>query len=446
MPAIDDEELIGDPELIIPTTIGEEIKRRDPYDMGTNILTEKTTQQNTVINYLRGYQWKVDYFNNLSGVNDEVNSVSEVLDDSIQKYNRFKDLIIYLDSPLPPGDLTELTTNGTINAFIVPKINDHFKAVMLDNRIGIFTVTEVKNLTYQSHEVYDITFKFLQFEDSDYTLSQNLEDKSVGKYVYDENHVSDNGAPVILEEDLKKKISFRTEMSKIINLYFSLFTDKETLFLNPFGRNPDRHLDLLLVDNLLNNFIIKTIDMNVYERKNKMKDFDYTQNPELFRTIWDALIERDSDYLFSIQPNLTWTCIEKTWATPASRNLSYLGVNGVVDIITIDEVKRQVTNKDKLFQRPKCPEGLNVNYPLLLEDDKLEYYVFDRCFYNENLTKMTPFQHIVKRFLIGEKISTDELEEYVNHWRYWSKYEQYYIIPILLLLMKSCLLNKHRSM
>lgn len=446
MPAITDEELIGDPQYITPTTIGEDVKRRDPYDMGTNILTEKTTQQNTVISYLRGYQWKVTYYNNLSGINDDVTAVSEILDESIQKYNKFEDLVIYLESPLPPGDINELTATGTINVSIVPKINDHFKAVMIDNRIGIFIVTAVQNMTYQSHEVYNITFKFHQFEESDGVIAKELDDKTVTSYVYDDNFVGENGSPVILKEDLKKKMSLRNSIKAITSHYFSLFTDRETLFLNPFGRTPDRHLNLLLVDNLLNKFISRTIDLSGYEYRNKMKDVEYTQNPELYKTILDALIERDEDYLFNVQSNLTWVCIEKTWATPASRNLSYLGVNGVVDIITVDEVKREITNKEKLFERPVTPNGLEIDYPLLLEDDKLEYYIFDKEFYIEDLKKLTPFQHLVKRFLKNEAIDVSEIEIYINTWRYWSKYEQYYIIPILLLIMKSCLLKTHREM
>lgn len=445
MPAINDEELLDDLTHQISPTIAEEVPTENPYDMGTNVIISKNTQQSNIIQNLRGYKWNVDYFNNLSGVNDITNAGSEVLDESIQKYNKFEDLIIYLESPLQIGDLENLTGTGTINAFIVPKIGDHFKATMVDNRVGIFIVTEVKNLTYQDHEVYDITFKFHTFADSDESLSNNLEEKVIESYAYDKDHIGDNGTPVILKSELKNKLKLKDHIKKLSSMYFSLFTDRESLFLNPYGRNPDKTSDLMLVDNLLNKFINKTVEDVMFGHKNRLKDFDYVQNPEFYKSIWDALIEQDEDYLFNIQHNLGWTAIERTGSTPASRNLYYLGVNGVVDLMTIDEFIIDTMNKQRLFERPNAPEGLEVKYPLLLEDDKLEFYVFDRCFYIEDLDKITPFQSLVKRFIKKEIITTEELEEYINHWRYWSKYEQYYIIPVLLLLMKYCTKTKFRE-
>lgn len=445
MPAIGEEELLDDLTHQISPTIGEEVKTEDPYDMGTNVLITKNVQQSNVMRYLRGYQWKVVYYNNLSGVNDVINVGSTHLDETIQKYNKFEDLVIYLEGPLQVGDIEGLTATGTINAFLIPKINDHFKATMIDNRVGIFVVTEVKNMTYQDHEVYNITFKFHAFEDSDGELSENLDSKVIESYAYDKEHVNDNGTPYILKSELKNKLSLKENIKKISSTYFSLFTDRESLFLNPFGRDPDKRSYLMLVDNLLNKFINRTIDDVSFGYKNRLKDFDYTQNPEFYKSILDALIEQDDDYLFNVQYNLGWTLVEKTWATPASRNLHYLGVNGVVDILVPGETPRDDIFKDKLFERPKSPDGLVVDYPLLLEKDKLEYYIFDKQFYIEDLSTLTKFQQIVKRFIKKEIISVDEIEEYINHWRYWSKYEQYYIIPILLLIMKYCTRTKYRE-
>lgn len=444
MPAIKEDNLDIDLQTKPTETIADPVQYTDPIDMGINILSDKDDSRGPVIHYLRGYQWRVDYYNNLSGVNQKTSVCSDVLDKSVQSYNKFEDLIIYMESPISPtGDTNELTGNGVINTGLIPRVNDHFKSVMVDNRVGYFTVTEVKNKTYQYHDVYEITFRFHLFDTDDKSFGVNLESKVVEDYAYDEKYVQEYGTPMIIKSDLKDKINLRESREKLINTYFNMFIDNETCFLNPFGRDPDRHCDLLLVDGLLNKFINRTIEMNRAGTGLKYKDFDYTTNPNLYKTILDALIEKDNDYRFSIQSNLTWTYIERTATTPASRNLWYLGVNGVVDLICVDEVVVRSINEERLFQRPPAPEGVTVEYPLLLEDNKLQFYIFDQCFYEEDLTKLTKFQQVVRRFLQGEKIDHDDIVLYTTQWRYWSRYEQFYLLPILILLMKMCTLSTH---
>lgn len=434
MPAYLDDDLMEDPFRVKTETIGEEITHKDVNVLGTTIITQKNQSQDIVRQYISGYPWKVDYYNNLSGVNDINNPVSDRVGDGIQKYNKYKNLILYLSSGMPPGDFENLTGDAVVNAGIIPRINDHFVSRLIDGRIGIFIVKSVKTLTYQAHDVYSLEFAFFQMHETDPSILESLESKTILRYVYDKDYILTRGSPMILEEQLKEKIELKEAKDRIVKQYINLFTDYQTKFLNPRGNQDRTNRMPLVVDSFLNKFLRRIISIGEYDNYNRFRDFDYFPNPKVIKTIWDALLEHDEDFLFTTQHNLTWVSIKHSLAYPSSRNLEYLGACGIVDYLECDYEKIAIAT-ESIFKRPIVNE--EIDYPLTLTEDKLDYYVFSSHFYNEEYDKTTPFENLVMRYIRKEIIKPSELYPYINQWRRWSLYEQYYIIPVLILLIES---------
>lgn len=433
MPIFVDEDLRDDPLRVKTETIGEEITHKDVNVLGTTIITEKNQSQDIVRQYLSGYPWKVDYYNNLSGINDIVNPVSDRVDNGIQKYNKYKNLILYLSSGMSPGDFENLNGDAVINAGIVPRINDHFISRLIDGRIGIFVVKTVKTLTYQAHDVFSIEFAFYQMHETDKTILESLENKTILRYVYDKDYILTRGSPMVLEEQLKQKLELKESKDRIVKQYLNRFTDHQTKFLNPRGNDVKLTRFPLLVDSFLNHFLRRIISIGEYDNYNKFRDFDYYPNSNISKTIWDVLLERDEDFLFSSQYGLQWIGVKHSFAYPSSRNLDYLGAYGVVDL---PHSPREVLaiSTSELFNRPEVNE--EINYPLTLNEEKLNYYVFSSHFYNEEYDKTTDFENLVMRYIRKEKIEPSELYVYINQWRRWSLYEQFYILPVLILLIE----------
>lgn len=406
-------------------------------DLGLSVINNKESNLGDIIQYVGGYKWKGNYYNNLSNINDKTNNHSIMLDKTIQKYNKIEDLIIYLDDTLSNNvKLEDIELEGKINAGIIPYVGDMFISNMIGGRGAVFSITEVDTLTYQLHKIYKVKIKFFQFLDNYKKEFADLEDKVVQVYYYDTRFIINYGSPILLKEEYKDKLDFSGYKLKLIDKYLNLFLDKESSLLNifasPFVLNGTRYEG---VTTYLDPFMIRFFKkITNVEDNPKLLSISYPIEDDTYdfnyETILDLILNKGNigDMMF-IEKKLYWRRIDFSDSNPTLRHISYLNIDRVMDIVP-EEATANISEQGKnyLFSRT---ENNDIDFPLNLDKDNM-YYIFSESFYNNDFDNMSKFEVLISNYLSYGNISFSELRPFINSFNLWSKYEQYYIIPIII--------------
>lgn len=427
-------------------TIAQPVKYLEPQDLGSVNLTTKNVGMKPIISNLKGYKQKVTYYNSISGAYDTTTVTSDFLPKSLQKYNKIEDMIVYLDSGLDRVQVKDFELQGKINSGITPRVNDMLTFRLLDGRLGIFTVTKVNNEIWQTHEVFSITFKLKNFSDAEPNLILDIESKVVRKLVYDKNFVGEKGSPMLEVSQYKNRQTLQNIRLRIIDDYFKWFIDNENKYLNLYATITDKVMfeREVYVDTLLTDFLMKTIAFSENHLYSQLNTIQQTYDRNFENSIWDAILNRDSSYIGNYQASISWTVEKHTNGHPLTRDLKYLGISGVVDLVDDDHIFLDEELKESLKRKPSFKDIL---YPLEIYNYELpRNYIFSEFFYLGDLNGMTGFEKILFRFLKRETISFSELEPYLQGYRHWSRYEQYYILPCLMLIIKAISLEFYPDM
>lgn len=69
--------------------------------------------------------------------------------------------------------------------------------------------------------------------------------------------------------------------------------------------------------------------------------------------------------------------------------------------------------------------------------DKVEnYYILSKAFYEDDRANMTKFETIAMQYIIREHISNDAIVELIDDYKYWDRVQQFYFIPLLILILR----------
>lgn len=429
-----EENLHKEDEQAAKQTIADQAPYVKPEELKDGIYTEKDLDYESVVRYIKGYEWKVDYYNLIGDVNTASTTLSVNTSKGTQSYNRIKDMTIYLESPLEVGNIEALETTAIINTGVIPFQEDVIVAEVFGGRTCMFTVMEPVTLSYQKHHIYKIKLKFKHFKAGNEELFKNLEDKVVQKLVEDKDYVEGFGSPLIVEEEFVLRKSLKEKQDEIIKFYVHMFKDRERSILNlnalPYGKFGCDIICPMSCDVLLNNAIQKVFGTSVGNGYDDIRWIDYNVRETVFETVWDAIINRDLSILKNCSKDLGFVAIHGARSFPASRHPAFLGVKYIVD-------ERPDTDfihypYEEVFEREDTED---VDFPLsrITMNGK---YIFSESFYNMEVGNMTKFELLLYNVIARKNYTIKDLLPFIENYKRWSRYEQYYIIPILLIMIR----------
>ena len=459
-------------------------------ELETSTKFSSTNKLEVFIPYLDGSKWEVTYFQQIRGVNDEVKPLDVNLPMSRQMYNRIDKLILNVTSPITHGSVEEIRGSAIITAGFKPNRYDYFLVTLASGRPTLLTIQDVRMVTHNNNnQIYEIEFnifKFLDEEGSQYY--NNIISKVHASYVYDRTSFLSSSNPVITEKEYRDRLDLKTVYSNIVEYYLENFTHPTLKIITLPTRD-----DSIVIDPYLIQFIDRTLDYNEV----KLYPFDYTVIAKV-TTIYDALIKRSIDYLVRTTKMLTWIdpivderyIISKTYnyhnvdliRSPLNTNVVKIPV---VELSTYDyynylnhhpnvkpneldrpyETNLQLKHNNRLeeLQNKKNNEfkkdgiirdistidfnqiqqksiDLNNQYqiPILYPDD---YYVVSSNFYNCKVDKLGTLELNMYRYIKREILNIDEIIAMSKQYHMWKTLDQFYLIPILLLLIKDSINN-----
>lgn len=391
-------------------------------------IFNKDTDINNIVQYVDGSQWEVDYFIQIRDLNDEPLLPDVNVPNTVLKYNRINRLQLVVQDELVQANPNEpIGGSAIINSGIVPNYGDVFKVTLLGGREAIFVVNHVEKKVYDIHEVYDITYTLHVFLDTDTVVYNDLVYKTVKEYVYDKDYIADYSSPIILASDYKDKLDLREQPAKILNYYMNVFLNSD---LNVFALPT---VNSVYVDTLLSDFIFKIINHDEHPDLVNVNRLEYN-NPRLKNNIWDVILDRDIDALSYVETDLGFKYTPSAASNPNMRHIGYLGINFLVDMLYGS------TALDVLvIENPKY----DATHVKLIGTDK-NGYVFSDSFYN-NIATDALMEEAVLKYMNGELITDEVLNPLLDSYSKWSRMEQFYLIPLLLILIADKVRNTFKS-
>lgn len=405
---------------------------RSQEEMKTSILFNKEAPLENIIRYPRGMKWEVSYFLQIRDLNDTIGPLDLNLTPSVQKYNRINKMLLILQSAITQDNIENITGEAIVNAGFLPNVDDLFLVTLTGGREVLFHITEVQTRTYNIHKAYYISFKIYSFVDQAPQYYNDLINKVMKEYVYDRDHLLDYSAPVILAQDYKTKINLKDYIPELTEYYMDKFINhsKNVLALPTTAS--------IYIDPYLTDFIFKIInftDNDVFKKLHIVSVTDMENKPF---TIWDLILRRDPKLIKRCNKNLGFKYHSYGLTDVMSKKMNFLGINFIVSPLEeefkIPDVIKDISTTDK-------PD--DYEDPV---DSSSRAYVLSKDFYSQNSGSYSRLESCLMNYLNGHMVNTEDIDKLLEQYMYWDTIDQYYLIPILLVLVKECITNTFKSL
>ena len=394
-------------------------------DFKTSTLFNKDHALDTLVNFVDGAKWSIDYFVQIRDINDTLHLPDVNVPATLLKYNRINNLIIYLEGGIDNTNPTDITGAGKINAGFLPNYGDAFKASLPGGREALFYLTEVTKERYNLHEIYNVKFKLYSFLDSnDDALYRDLIFKTQKEYTYNKTFIEDKSAPVILNKDYDNKLELAKTKQDIIDYYFKVMVnDNKNMVSVPTKTGS-------YLDKFINNFIFKLVDSNEVRNISNISRLDYSS--EINYTVLDALINRDKSMIKLATKDIGYKGVVANGSYATDRSLIYLNINYVADKVD-NSTRVTIDVIDNLYTR-------DANYTDNTSNISTNY-IFGDSFYNLDRADCNLFEKCIIDYLNGSLVAMSDLKILTDSYMYWDVIDQFYKLPILLLLIQDQINN-----
>ena len=398
---------------------------RTQEELKTSTVFDKELTVEKIKYQVDGMRWEVSYFNQILNINDQPVMPDINLPETSLSYNRIDKLDIYVSSGLPSSDVIDVTGSGTINAGFVPYYGDAFIATLAGGRIGIFVITSVTKEYYNTHDIYQVEYKLSYFADTSSEVYNDLIHKVVNKYVYDKDAINTFSNPVILDAEYKRRIALGRVPGQMLSHYLDIFYDNETTLL----RLPTTVA--MYIDQMVNHTILKVYSINDDHRLLKLSRLDKRINGD---TIWDAVLKRDITILDTCVIDLGYM-VNRIASTTGVKVATYLGIEYVVgeSPAVLAPTPDVVVNPIAARKPVTLPVTQGTPGYILAS----EFYTRDPNFI------LSDFETALMQYISGELPNRDIIDTLIADYKYWPYDVQYVIVPMLMIMVKSLVVNTY---
>lgn len=429
--------------------------------MDTAFVDTRWTPSKALMPFVGGSSLTVDaYYSQVLGANDQLTGLSPSVSPVYQQFTKILNLEIKVTNPLSPqqnqDDKTfEYTGSGIIYGGLVPNDGDVFIATIADSQKACFRVTSEKASVFK-RSVYVINFSIIN---TDAIYLADLEAKTVNTYVFRKDHFTTGQNPLITTVENDALINAAKLVDRVSNQYIQRYYDAST------GTLTLTEDVLKMYDHFLATFVLKTIPVNVHPNMQHLRTLCVMEHSIMEQdNLFTALLKGDIGYL-----NTGFTRI--ALATPYYFTLSIITdsirLSGVdTCVIPANPLNKLNISGDGPFQQPNN-FGADVFSPLPMdsqisaENEKAltdvisrqqvgtnflgiypihqdNWYVFSSNFYNDT-DKQSTFELQVRNYLTGKKIDLLRVYNTLATYTRWSPIEQFYLIPISLVLLRAAM-------
>lgn len=407
---------------------------RTQEEMKTSTLFHSETHLESIVKQVRGSKWEVTYFKQLTNVNEELSLPDKELPPTVQKYNRINKLILHVQSAIDQAKPSEITGEAIINAGFVPLTHDVFLVTLLGGREAIFYITNVETRSYNLHKIYYVSYKLWTFVDTTPDIYNDILTKVMKEYYYDKDSLLDYGAATILKSDYQDKLNLKYALNDILDYYTNKFITKEK-YIHAIPTHTSLYVDTMLTD-----MLFKIVNRDENELLSKLNILDNDIGKALGVTIFDAILKRDKKILLRCEKDIDFKYTPYTFYDLLNKKMSIYSISFLAnkiyspnEIASINVIENELQNK-----RPN-----EYQNPISMHN---KHYVMTEAFYNDDKANMGYVERLTMDYLEGKILDSNQVKKMVDEYIYWTTRDQYYLIPIILVLLKDCIANTFKSL
>jgi len=423
MPILNTENNIPVTETV---TVPEERKIYIDEQLKTSTLFNEDNELSTIIRYVDGSEWVIDYFKQVRDINDTPKLPDVNLSAVQQQYHRINNLVLHLQSPLEQTAPDQLQGDAIINDGFLPSFGDVIYATLTGGREAIFTIDTIEKKIYNLHETYYVTFKLFKFLDVDSVAYNDILSKVAREYIYDKDSIQDKSAPILLNKDYYKKNDYKEAIPKITDIYLYKFISREK------GYNCIPTIASTVIDTIVEDFIHKVMNVSSSIASNKITRLPYI--PQCGGdNILNVIYNRDYNRYNYVSKNIDFVLVPSNTAHVLGRHISWFSVSCVTDTVDgnipyiVSDIVENTLTKPADYREPLGSIKNN--------------YIFSDDFYSENISGMGYFEVLILDYLKNKNIDRTQLDIALSQYPYWSTLEQFYLLPVLVLLLKEGMKN-----
>lgn len=445
------------PEAKLPSVTNQPKISSDFYK-GT-LVSDSDLPITTLLGYVEGAPWLVDdYFSQIISEHNDLKTIDTNVSSIFHQYTRIKDMEIRVSQPLSDSYEQETATsivsgNGFLYNVIIPNKNDYFTATVGENKKALVRITSVERKTFNDESVFYIEYELAGFisKNSDIEKTYNkLLESSVRTYHYSKQRLINGLSPLLREDYHQKELNLESICSSMIKEYYELFYNRRYSTVIVPGQDYPIY-DKYIVDFM--NKIINTDETDLARRcRLHSSDGDNFYNQ---RNILDLLLERKSLNMRHINNYMCLVPKQFFLRNSYSKSLAFNSVTHYVypyitdDSVYVTEQEKQIGPDITVNLKPTTNKN-NISYSYYNDNFQdavtnaiyvkpitvYSSYILSSDFYfdteNQSILEM-----LIKDYINARPISLDKLYMLITVYSDWNRLEQFYYIPLLIILIKN---------
>lgn len=434
------------------------VKITAPAYKGVSVDTRYTPLA-SLITHVEGAAWSVEYYSQVLQTGNQPQGQQLDLGPESQQYRLVRSTILRVSQPLSSSQDNEgggsmvVTGTATTPPGIVPNIGDMFLADIGGGKEGIFQVTQSVRKSIMQDSVYEIEYRLI--DNSTTERRNDLYRKIVQTVVYVADYLKFGMNPLLQLNDFELDAQLAGWYDNLIDGYLKQFLSNEfRTFLLPGQTSSfyDPFLTPWLVENFYSN---RQFGMSRVRVLNCEDDAVMSSV-----SVWDALKARDRTLLRAAFKSVTAVLSSSFTREPMLEGVHFSGIRNVVYPISpsvgvdfaadylpkLPSANAITVSESAVITLPDLPAA-NVStndsvpaltgtviHPAIGEDGE---YVLSENFYQKHETDQSYLEVRVQKYFDGTPQVPSELLALARHTPQWSPLERFYLVPVLLLLIRS---------
>lgn len=422
----------------------------------TALVDTKYVPLGSLITFIAGHNWTIDYYSQQRDKDNDLAQQDVGQSALNQTYLLVKGMNLKVQSPLTQQQdaVTKRTTvvgTAAFFPFIIPNEGDMFVADAGDGRDAVFKVKTTEKKSFLKQASYLIDYELVYFSDADPAKRQDLTAKTIRTLFYRQDFATYGQNPLLIEEDYDAIQRLEASFGELAYNYMKAFFHKKYMTLIIPGQA------LHVYDPFVAEVVQAVLDTNAteemrYFRRLNTGEDEFLKEP----TIMKALMLRDKSVL-DLSNKVMGLCPVKQFARdPSLEAITYSGVAYTIYPTDMDisrramnDIKPKVTTPDMyltpVFSRAGALtevitmttlEEVPLQLPLIKNIDVQGSYVFGAGFYL-NAQEESVLEVLVNAYFDRKAIDPKVLLKVVTNYRNWGGLEQFYYIPIILMLIRA---------
>lgn len=450
---------------MLVTNQNQDIVSKDPVSTPQEIKTIEIASPNTaviatdnrynprinLITHVSGSEWIVNYYSQILTTDSQLSGQQLSLNATNQQYKKINQFKFKVSSPLTTSQNTEdnsmeVVGESIIPNFIIPNVGDMFVADLGEGNIGVFKINRSTKLSILKETTYQISYILIN---TDQININDLESKTVDTYYYHEKYVTFGKNPLVLESEYSALLELEDSYRVMIDQYFKRFYSRKFSTLILPGQ------DYSIYDHYLVSFIMAIFSTWDHHLIRNIVKFNVVDDPNMESdNLWTAILNKNVSYINTSFKRFGLIDIVNFSGLAVSCNIRYTGIQKVIypkdakltvdntiydnpKTLSLDNIVPSADGISEIIRAYNLRNVVNdITKDTLYLVTKDDYYVLSQDFYNKT-SNMSVLEGIVWDFIEGKDIDNSQLLNITKTFTSWGLLEQFYYIPIIMIMIKN---------